>query len=89
MLTVLFNVAYNAVENYYISPKVYGRELPLSSLAIILAFGVGAELGGVMGALVALPLAAIYPAIERTWLAEQVGPGVVEEHRRTAQTEEH
>ena len=42
-----------------------------------------------MGALVALPLAAIYPAIERTWLAEQVGPDVVENHQRTAQTEEH
>ena len=33
-------------------------------LPVILAFAVGAELGGVIGALIALPFAAIYPAIE-------------------------
>ena len=31
--------------------------LRLSSLAVILAFAIGAELGGVIGALVALPIA--------------------------------
>jgi predicted PurR-regulated permease PerM len=49
----------------YIAPKVYGHELRLSDLAVIGAFAVGAELGGVVGALVALPLAAIYPAVEQ------------------------
>ncbi len=89
ILTVLFNIVYNIVENYYISPKVYGRDLPLSSLAIILAFAVGAELGGVVGALVALPLAAIYPSLERIWLAARVGPHAADAHRRIEQSEEH
>jgi predicted PurR-regulated permease PerM len=63
-------VAYHVIENYYIGPRVYGGELRLSDLAVIAAFLVGAELGGVLGALVALPLAAIYPVIERVWLRE-------------------
>jgi predicted PurR-regulated permease PerM len=87
--TVVFNAAYNAVENYYIAPKVYGNQMRLSSLAVILAFAVGAELGGVVGALIALPIAAMYPAIESIWLADRLGPGVAREHRRIEETEEH
>lgn len=86
---VIFNAIYNAIENYYISPKVYGQQMQLSSLAVILAFAVGAELGGVVGALIALPFAAVYPAIEQIWLADRLGPDVVNDHRRIEQTEEH
>jgi predicted PurR-regulated permease PerM len=86
---VLFHAAYNIVENYYIAPKVYGRELRMSSLAIITAFAVGAELGGVIGALVSLPVAAMYPTIERIWLGDRLGPATVEAHERIQQTEEH
>jgi predicted PurR-regulated permease PerM len=54
----------------------------LSSVAVLIAFAVGAELGGVAGALLALPLAAVYPAIERIWLREPFGEDVVREHDR-------
>ena len=46
----------------------------------MLAFAVGAELAGVVGALIALPLAAVYPAIERIWLGEELGEDLVREH---------
>jgi predicted PurR-regulated permease PerM len=65
-----FYAGYNIVENYYIQPKVYGHEMQLSDIAVIIAFLVGAELGGVLGALVALPVAAIYPVVERIWLRD-------------------
>jgi predicted PurR-regulated permease PerM len=87
--TVIFNAIYNVVENYYLAPKVYGSEMRLSSLAVILAFAVGAELGGVIGALVALPIAAMYPAIENIWLAERLGPEVARDHRRIEHSQEH
>ena len=87
--TAVFNAVYNAVENYYISPKVYGSELRLSSLAVILAFAIGAELGGVIGALVALPIAAMYPTIENIWLADRLAPEVAADHRRIEHTKEH
>jgi predicted PurR-regulated permease PerM len=87
--TVIFNAAYNALETYYISPKVYGNQLRLSSLAVILAFAIGAELGGVIGALVALPIAAMYPTIENLWLADRLAPEVTADHRRIEHTKEH
>jgi predicted PurR-regulated permease PerM len=83
-----FYLVYNAVENYYIQPKVYGHEMQLSGLAVLAAFAVGAELGGIIGALIALPFAAMYPPIERLWLKESL-PAAVEDHRRIEQTDEH
>jgi hypothetical protein len=46
-----------------------------------MSFAVGAELGGVTGALVALPLAAAYPAIERIWLGDRLEADTIEKHR--------
>jgi predicted PurR-regulated permease PerM len=75
-------VAYHLAENYYIGPKIYGGRLRLSNLAVIIAFAVGAEVGGIVGALLALPIAALYPVIERVWLSEYLSRGAVETHRR-------
>jgi predicted PurR-regulated permease PerM len=79
---VAFYILFNMVENYFITPKVYGRGLQLSDLAVLLAIVIGAQLGGVVGALLALPIAAIYPTIERGWLREPLGEETVEEHER-------
>jgi predicted PurR-regulated permease PerM len=87
--TATFNAAYSAVGTYSISPKVYGNQLRLPSLAVILAFAIGAELGGVIGALVALPIAAMYPTIETIWLADRLAPEVTADHRRIEHTKEH
>lgn len=75
-------LAYHLIENYVISPWAYGDFLKLSNVAVILAFAVGAELAGVIGALIALPIAAAYPAIERIWLREQLPDDTVTEHQQ-------
>ena len=74
-------LVYHLVENYIISPWAYGDFLKLSNVAVILAFSIGATLAGVIGALIALPVAAAYPAIERIWLREQLPEETVREHR--------
>ena len=74
-------LVYHVTENYVISPWAYGDFLRLSNVAVILAFAVGAELAGVIGALIALPIAAAYPAIERIWLREQLPAATVREHQ--------
>ena len=84
-----FYVAYNMVENYYIQPKVYGRELELSDFAVITAFLVGGTLGGVLGALIALPVAAAYPSVERIWFDTPGDTDTVDEHRRIQAQPEH
>ncbi len=82
--TALFVIAayilYNTIEAYVLSPWAYGNRLNLSNLAIIIAFAVGAQIAGVIGALIALPIAALYPTIERLWLRRQLGEQTVIEH---------
>jgi predicted PurR-regulated permease PerM len=81
-------VFYHLIENYLITPRVYGTRLQLSNIAVIVALFVGAAIGGVVGALVALPFAAAYPAIERIWLADYLGRRVVQDHERLLKTTE-
>ncbi len=73
-------IVYHAIENYVIAPLVYGDRLRLSNVSVVLAFAVGAELAGVVGAVIALPIAAAYPAIERIWLKNRLGDQVIAEH---------
>lgn len=75
-------VSYHFVENYFVAPKVYGDRLKLSNVAVLVAFAAGAELAGVVGALLALPFAAAYPAVERIWLRDKLGEEVVERHAK-------
>jgi len=89
LLVVAIYLAYNAVENYYIQPRVYGRAMRLSSLAVLAAFAAGAELAGVIGALIALPIAAMYPPLEKIWLKDRLDPAAVADHARIEQTDEH
>jgi predicted PurR-regulated permease PerM len=82
-------LAYNAIENYYLQPRVYGRAMRLSSLAVLAAFAAGAELAGVVGALIALPIAAMYPPLEKIWLRDRLDPAAVQDHERIESTDEH
>ena len=56
--TLAFFCAYQAVENYLVAPRVFSRTIDLSPLAAFVAVLVGASLGGLLGALVALPVTA-------------------------------
>ena len=70
------------IENYVIVPKVYGHHLQLPRVAVLLGLGIGAALGGIIGALLALPVVAAYPIVERIWLRESLGKNVLAEHAR-------
>jgi predicted PurR-regulated permease PerM len=74
-------ITYNLIETYVLSPWAYGDRLSVSNVAVILAFAIGAELAGVIGALIALPIVALYPAIERIWLRDELPDGTVRDHR--------
>jgi predicted PurR-regulated permease PerM len=81
-VVALLYLSYHAAENYLIGPKVYGDQLRLSDVGVILAFAVGLELGGIVGALLALPIAAAYPCVESLWLERTVGSQTIKEHAR-------
>jgi predicted PurR-regulated permease PerM len=80
MVLCLF-VAYHLFEAYYIVPRIYGKALRLSTLAVLLALVVGGTLQGILGAVPVLPVVAAYPIIERIWLADTLPRSVIREHK--------
>ena len=54
---LVFAIVYQQVENHLLQPLVYGRMVLLPPFAVLLAVLVGAKLGGVVGALGAIPVA--------------------------------
>jgi predicted PurR-regulated permease PerM len=64
VLWLVYAFAYQQVENYVIQPVVYRRAVQVSPLATIVAVLVGGTLLGVLGALLAIPAAAV---IQLVW----------------------
>jgi predicted PurR-regulated permease PerM len=61
-------IAYQQFENHVLQPLVYGRTVKLSPLAVLCAVLIGAQLAGILGALLAIPVAASLLAIGRELL---------------------
>jgi predicted PurR-regulated permease PerM len=64
---VAFIIVYQRVENSFIQPVVYGRALKVNPIVTILAVLVGASLLGILGALLAIPIAAAIQILLRDW----------------------
>ncbi len=56
---LLFAVLLQKFENLFIAPKVMARKVRVSALAVFIAFMIGASLLGIVGAILAVPVAAI------------------------------
>jgi len=82
IVVIAFFVAYQQLENHILQPLVYGRTVQLSPLAVLCAVLIGAELAGILGALLAIPVAGSLLAIGREVLlhrresAIETPPGV-------------
>ena len=79
---------YHLIENYFIVPKVYGDRLRLSTLTVLISCLAAGMLAGVIGVIIALPVVASYPVLERYWLRPHLEPDTVEKHE-TIDTQEH
>jgi predicted PurR-regulated permease PerM len=71
IVVVAFFVVYQQVENHLLQPLVYGRTVQLSPLAVLIAVLIGAEIGGILGALGAIPVAGALQVILVDWLAHR------------------
>ena len=65
LIVVVFFIAYQQFENHVVQPLVYGRTVELSPLAVLCAVLIGAQLAGIIGALIAIPVAGSLYAIGR------------------------
>jgi predicted PurR-regulated permease PerM len=80
-------LAYHLFESYVLIPRLYGRQMRLSTLTVLFAILAGGTLGGIPGAILALPLVAAYPVVEKHWLDEWLHPDVVADHAALRETE--
>ena len=74
IIVVVYFVVYQQVENHIIFPLVYGRMVQVSPLTVLVAVLIGAQIAGIIGALVAIPIAASLQVIAgeiHTWRREQ------------------
>ena len=61
---------YQQLENYLLVPRIYHSTLNISSFAVLVSVLIGSALLGIVGALLALPVAAVVPALEEIWLED-------------------
>ncbi|WP_225753888.1 AI-2E family transporter [Actinotalea sp. Marseille-Q4924] len=66
-------VAVNQIEGNFLEPVVLGRALHLHPLAVLLALTAGTILSGIVGALLAVPLAAVAWTVVSAWNATDGG----------------
>lgn len=59
IIVVAVMLVYQQVKNHFLYPVVVGRAVQLNSLVVLLAVLAGAELGGIAGAILAIPVAAV------------------------------
>jgi len=81
-------LAYHLFEAYVLLPRLYGNRLRLSTLTVLLEILGGGTLGGIPGAVLALPLVAAYPVVEKHWLDEWLHPDAVADHLALRDTED-
>ena len=64
---VVYLVVYQQIENNVVQPAVYRKTVQLHPLVVIVAVLIGASLLGVLGALVAIPVAGAGQILARDW----------------------
>jgi predicted PurR-regulated permease PerM len=86
IVVAIFFVAYQQLENHVLQPVILSRTVKLNPLAVLVAILVGVELAGILGALLAIPVAGIIQVIIRDVWSHRHGrpklvPTVGEEER--------
>lgn len=80
--SVLLLLSYQVVENFVIAPRVMNRAVDLNPATVIIAIMIGGSLAGLVGALLALPLAALIKVVLDEFVVQE---RVVKVRAETAQ----
>ena len=65
IVVLVFILVYQQLEDHLLQPVIMGRAVRLSPLTVLLSILVGAELAGILGALLAIPVAGIVRVLLR------------------------
>jgi predicted PurR-regulated permease PerM len=73
IVTAVVFIAYQQLENYVIQPRVMKKAIDMSPGAVIIAVLIGGSLAGIIGSLLALPIAAIIKiAVNELFIEERL-----------------
>jgi predicted PurR-regulated permease PerM len=86
-LVVAFLIVLRVVQDYIVYPRLIGQGIHLHPLAVILAILCGAELAGVAGIFLAIPVVAILTVSYRHWLEHRGSEGLADLLEPTPATE--
>ncbi len=68
---LIFYVIYQQAENAFLTPRIMKSTVDLPALAVIIALAVGGKLAGIVGALVAVPTAALLGVLVDEYLVKK------------------
>jgi predicted PurR-regulated permease PerM len=88
LVLIGFLVAMRLVQDYLIYPRLVGRGMHMHPVAIILAILAGAEVGGTLGVLMAIPFVGIASVAVRHWREYWAIEKLLKEHARQLGSEE-
>jgi predicted PurR-regulated permease PerM len=78
VVVLVFLGVLRMVQDYYVYPRLIGQGIHLHPLAVIIAILSGAELAGVAGIFLAIPLVAIVTVLYRHWLEHRGSEGLAD-----------
>ena len=67
----IFFVVYLQIENSWLTPRIMRSRVQLPALAIFVALLLGSELGGIAGAMVAIPTAVLVSVLVDEYLVHK------------------
>jgi predicted PurR-regulated permease PerM len=80
---VIFYLVYQQVENAYLTPRIMRAAVDLPGVTVIVALTIGGELAGLLGAIIAVPTAALIATVIREYLMDH-NPSAAMPSRRAA-----
>lgn len=87
LVVLLFLGVLRVVQDYVVYPKLIGQGIHLHPLAVIIAILSGAELAGVAGIFLAIPVVAILTVSYRHWLEHRGSEGLADVLETTSATQ--
>ena len=78
LMVIVFLVVLRIVQDYAVYPRLIGQGIHLHPLAVIIALLAGAELAGMAGIFLAIPVVAILTVSYRHWLEHRGSEGLAD-----------
>ncbi|MFC0678463.1 AI-2E family transporter [Lysobacter korlensis] len=77
LVVIIVVILVNQLEGDLLAPFVLGKSLNLHALVVLLALAAGTILGGITGAILSVPIAAVAWAVIKTWKGEEAPQGTM------------